>query len=66
MLYSPIKELTNELKRMGFPKIMARRMAEATFEKSGIDSKSPQNNLPAFYIDGNDIILIDTSLGLKS
>ena len=65
-MYSPIKELTNELMRMGFPKIMARRMAKAAFKKAGIDSKSLQNNLPAFYIDGNDIILIDTSLGLKS
>jgi len=62
----PIEWLMNELIEMGFPKKMAKTMAKEAFAKAGKDSKSFHNNLPAILIDGNDIVLIDTSIGLKS
>ncbi len=57
-------KLISELTTLGFPKKMAVDCAVAVVTESGQAIKSPANTLPAFYIDGNDIILINTSLGL--
>jgi len=62
----PIMWLMDELIEMGFPKRMAKKMAKGAFAKAGKDSKSFHNNLPAVLIDGTDVILIDTSAGLKN
>lgn len=62
---TPRKLLTKELVNMGFPEEMANEMANKALTKAGMDSKSIHNNLPAFYVDGEEIILIDTSMGLR-
>ncbi len=61
----PMMRLVEDLVEMGFPKKMAKTMVREAFAKAGKDSKSIHNTLPAFYVDGDDIILIDTSMGLK-
>lgn len=60
-----IDQLIKELADMGFPEEMANKMASKALKQAGMDSKSIQNTLPAFYIDDGNIILIDTSIGIK-